>query len=260
MAAERLLEGRTALITGGSGIAAATARLFARHGAAVAAVDRSADNLRALARDLPGLHAVHADLTAPGAAAEAVASALAALGRVDVLVNVAGISGRSLGDGPVHDATLEAWDAVMDTNARTTFAMCAAALGGPGGMLARGSGAVVNTASVLAYAPSGHHFATHAYAASKGAILALTRAMAACYAPRGVRVNAVAPGLIATPMSRRAQDDPATLDYIRHKQPLTGTLGRPDDVAGAALYLASPLAAFVTGETIEVAGGWSVAG
>jgi len=84
--------------------------------------------------------------------------------------------------------------------------------------------------------------------------------MAASYAADGVRVNAVAPGLIATPMSERAQDDPDVLAYLRQRQPLTGGPGTPDDVAGAILYLASDAARFVTGVTLEVAGGWSVAG
>jgi NAD(P)-dependent dehydrogenase (short-subunit alcohol dehydrogenase family) len=145
----------------------------------------------------------------------------------------------------------------MDNNARSTFVMCSAALPG---MLDRGRGAIVNTASVLAYAPATEHFATHAYAASKGAIVSLTKAMAASYAARGVRVNAVAPGLIATPMSERAQGDPDVLAYLRRRQPLTGAPGTPDDVASAVLYLASDEARFVTGEVLEVAGGWSVAG
>jgi len=135
------------------------------------------------------------------------------------------------------------------------FTMCRAALRP---MLASGSGVIVNTASVLAYAPNAEHFATHAYAASKAAIIGLTKAMAAYYAPYGIRVNAVAPGLIATPMSARAQQDPAILGYLRQRQPITGQPGGSGDVAEAVLYLAT--APFITGVILEVAGGWSVAG
>jgi NAD(P)-dependent dehydrogenase (short-subunit alcohol dehydrogenase family) len=115
-------------------------------------------------------------------------------------------------------------------------------------------------ASVLAYAPSGSLFATHAYAASKGAIISLSRAMAAYYAAHQVRVNVVAPGLIATPMSARAQNDAATREYLRTRQPLTGDFGTADDVAGAIEYLSADRSAFVTGIVLEVAGGWSIAG
>ena len=98
-------------------------------------------------------------------------------------------------------------------------------------------------------------FPTHAYAASKGAIVALTRAMAVAYAADGIRVNAICPGLIDTPMSERARGDAETMARLRELQPLTGEPGRPDDVAGAAVYLAS--APFVTGAVLTVDGGWT---
>ena len=173
------------------------------------------------------------------------------------MFNVVGISARRFGDGPVHEASDEGWDRAMDTNAKTTFMMCREVLRV---MLERGNGSIINTTSVLAYAPNAEHFFTHAYAASKGAVIALTRSMASYYAAQGVRVNAVAPGLIETPMSRRAQSDEGILKYMKVKQPLTGGLGKAEDVADAALYLASDLSRFVTGEVLEVAGGWSVAG
>jgi NAD(P)-dependent dehydrogenase (short-subunit alcohol dehydrogenase family) len=252
-----LLQGKTALVTGATGIAAATARLFAAHGARVAAIDRSAENLSYLQAEVPGLLTYLGDLTEADVATRLTNVAVQQLEHLDILVNVVGISGRRYGDGPVHETTDAGWDMVMATNAKTTFAMCRAALAH---MLPRGSGVIVNTASVLAYAPNGNHFATHAYAASKGAILSLTRAMAAYYASHGIRVNAVAPGLIATPMSARAQNDPSIRSYLRAKQPLTGDFGTPEDVSSAILYLASDLSSFVTGEVIEVSGGWSLAG
>ena len=250
-----LLAGKTALITGASGIAAATAKLFASEGCRVAVVDISEENVQALEREVPGITPLTADLTAPGAAHEVTSQARAALGRIDILFNVVGISARRYGDGPVHEASDEGWDKALDTNAKTTFSMCRE---GVKVMLEQGGGSIVNTASVLAYAPNAEHFATHAYAASKGAIIALTKSMAACYAAQGIRVNAVAPGLIETPMSARARSDDGVLEYMKVKQPLTGKLGRAEDVAKTALYLASDLASFVTGEVVEVAGGWSV--
>lgn len=247
---------KVALITGASGIAAATAQHFARQGIAVAALDRDADNLSALSGQVENLQAIRRDLTEADAADDAVAEVLGRHGRLDVVVNVVGISGRRFGDGPVHACTDEGWDVVMDNNLTTTFRMCRAALKP---MVAAGSGSIVNTASVLGYAPA-KLFATHAYAASKGAIIALTRTMAAYYADQGIRVNAVAPGLIETPMSLRAQGDETTRDYIRTRQPLTGTFGKADDVAEAIGFLALDHSQFVTGTVLEVAGGWGVAG
>ncbi len=248
---------RVVLITGSTGIAAATARLFYQSGAHVAVVDRAQENLEALISSLPGLLTIKADLVEDGAAKRVVEATVRQFGRLDVLVNIVGISGRRFGDGPTHAATDAGWDVVMDTNARTTFSMCREALAP---MIAQGAGAIVNTASVLAYAPNGDFFATHAYAASNGARIALTKAMAAYYARHGIRVNAVAPGLIATPMSQRAQNDAQIVDYLKTRQPLTGTFGEPDDVAEAIVYLASDAAKFVTGAVLEIAGGWSVAG
>jgi NAD(P)-dependent dehydrogenase (short-subunit alcohol dehydrogenase family) len=251
------LAGKRVLVTGASGIGAATARRCLEEGARVFVADRDAARVDALCANLPGLTGTAADLSDEAGAEAVAAEAVEALGGLDVLVNVAGLSGRRYGDGPVHAASAGGWDAVMDNNARSTFLMCRSALAP---MLRQGRGAIVNTGSVLAYAPAAAHFATHAYAASKGAIHALTLSMAAAYARDGVRVNAVAPGLIATPMSERAQGDPAVLAYLRERQPLTGAPGAPEDVADAIVYLASDEARFVTGTILEVAGGWGVAG
>ena len=257
MAAEGLLAGKTALITGASGIAAAAAGLFTKEGCKVVVVDILQENLQAVEKDVPGIKTLQADLTAPGAAAEVTQRARAALNNIDILFNVVGISARRYGDGPVHEASDEGWDKAMDTNAKTTFRMCREVMRV---MLEQRSGSIINTASVLAYAPNAEHFSTHAYAASKGAVIALTKSMASYYAAQGVRVNAVAPGLIETPMSKRAQSDKGILRYMKVRQPLTGGFGKAEQVAKAALYLASDLSEFVTGEVIEVAGGWSVSG
>jgi NAD(P)-dependent dehydrogenase (short-subunit alcohol dehydrogenase family) len=244
-----------ALVTGASGIAASTIRLLAGRGLAVATVDREAQTVEGLAQSVEGLFGTVRDLTEPDAADDVVNRVVERFGRLDVLVNVVGISGRRFGDGPVHECTDDGWNTVLDVNLTTTFRMCRAALVE---MTRVGRGSIVNTASVLGYAPN-KLFATHAYAASKGGIIALTRAMASYYADQGIRVNAVAPGLIATPMSQRAQGDEATIAYIRERQPLTGTFGAADDVAEAIAFLALEQSRFVTGTVLEVAGGWGVA-
>jgi len=251
------LSGCVALITGSTGIAAATARLFHQEGARVAVVDRAAENLEALANTLPDLLTITADLVEAGAAKRVVETTCAQFGRLDVLVNIAGISGRRFGDGPAHAATDAGWDVVMNTNARTMFSMCREALAP---MLAQGSGVIVNTASVLAYAPNPDFFATHAYAASNGARIALTKAMAAYYARHGIRVNAVAPGLIATPMSQRAQNDPQIVAYLKTRQPLTGTFLPVVHQATSQVGVVEKYERFVTGVVLEIGGGWGVAG
>jgi NAD(P)-dependent dehydrogenase (short-subunit alcohol dehydrogenase family) len=120
-------------------------------------------------------------------------------------------------------------------------------------------GAIVNMGSVLAEAPEPRHFATHAYAAAKGAVVAMSRSMAAYYAPHRIRINVLAPGLVRTPASERA-GSPEVLEFIQKKQPLTGGMVDADDVARAALFLLSEGARSITGEAIAVDGGWSVTG
>lgn len=236
---EPVLEGKAALVTGAAGgIGGAVARAFAEAGARVLGVDRVEADLVC-------------DLARADDAERAVAEAEARLGRLDVVFNGAGISGRSLGDGPVDTCTEEAWDAVLDANLKSVFLCSKHAIPA---LRRAGGGAVVNLSSVVGLVGS-EVFATHAYAASKGAIVALTRAMAIAYAREGIRVNAICPGVIDTPMSDRARSDAETMARLRELQPLTGEPGRPEDVAGAAVYLAS--APFVTGAVLTVDGGWT---
>ena len=237
------LEGKAALVTGAAGgIGSAVVRAFADAGARVLAVDR----VEAQADE-----AYVGDLTRADEAEGAVAAALERFGRLDVVFNGAGISGRSLGDGPVDSCTEEAWDAVLETNLKSVFLCSKHAIPA---LRRTGGGAIVNLSSVLGLVGS-EDFATHAYAASKGAIVALTRAMAIAYAPEGIRCNVVCPGLVDTPMSERARNDPQIQARLGQLQPLTGEPGRPEDVAGAALYLAT--APFVTGAVLTVDGGWT---
>jgi meso-butanediol dehydrogenase / (S,S)-butanediol dehydrogenase / diacetyl reductase len=175
-----------------------------------------------------------------------------ALGRLDVLVCAHGISGRRLGDGPVETCPEEAWDAVFEANLRSVFLYCKRAIPL---LRAAGGGAIVAVSSVLGLVGGDEDFATHAYAASKAGVIGLTRAMAVTYAKEGIRCNAVCPGLIETPMSRRAQENAGIRARLAELQPLTGDFGRPEDVAQAVLYLAT--APFVTGAVLPVDGGWT---
>jgi meso-butanediol dehydrogenase / (S,S)-butanediol dehydrogenase / diacetyl reductase len=175
-----------------------------------------------------------------------------ALDRLEVLVCAHGMSGRSLGDGPVDTCTEEAWDAVLDANLRSTFLYCKRAVPL---LRAAGGGAIVTVSSVLGLVGGDDDFATHAYAAAKAGVIGLTRAMAVAYAGDRIRSNVVCPGLIETPMSARAQADERITGRLAELQPLTGTFGRPEDVARAIVYLAT--APFVTGAVLPVDGGWT---
>lgn len=242
------LDGKVAIVTGAaSGIGRASAALFADEGARVAGVDLE---------ETPGVElSVRADVSDAGAVQRAIADIVEAFGRLDVLFNVVGVSGRRWGDGPVAECTEEAWDRVMHINLKSVFLGCKFAVPE---MLRGEGGSIINLSSVLALVGGDEDFATHAYAASKGAIVSLTKGIASYYAPRGIRANVICPGLIATEMSRRAQSSEAIRERLADLQPLTGDFGAPEDVARAALYLASDQSSFVTGSVMTVDGGWTV--
>ncbi len=254
------LQGKRAIVSGAaSGIGRATALLFAAEGARVAlwdrAVKRGEESADAIGEKGGTGFFVEANMTEAESVAEAVERTAARLGGIDVLVNVVGGSGRRWGDGPTDRCTVEGWRKTLDLNLTTVFLGCKFALPH---LLARPGNAIVNVSSVLGLVGGDEDFATHAYAASKGGIISLTRAIAATYAPRGLRANVIAPGLIATPMSRRAQESAAIRDRLPELQPLTADFGEAVDVAHAALYLASDGAKFVTGAVLTVDGGWTV--
>lgn len=254
------LQNRVCLITGSTGIGAATASLATHEGASVFVVSRDEESCRALEEEIGcGYHV--ADLTRSGEVAQAVESCLARHNRIDALFNVAGISGRRFGDGPIHECTEEGWDITMETNVKSMFLMCRAVIrqmleqpAGENGL----RGAILNMASMLAFSPEPRFFATHAYAASKSAIIGLTQAMAAYYAPSKIRVNAIAPALVRTPMSQRAQQNPDLIEFIKTKQPLSEDLIEAEDVARAAVFLLSDDARNITGEVLSVDAGWRV--
>ena len=178
-------------------------------------------------------------------------------GRLDGLYHVAGGSGRRAGDGPLHEATDEGWRATLETNLDSVFYSNRAAVKQ---FLAREtSGTILNMGSVLGSSPSPRYFATCAYATAKAAIEGMTKSSAAAYADQGIRFNVLAPALVATPMSERAQEDEAIMKFIATKQPLDGgRIGRPEDLDAAAVYFMSDESRFTTGQVLCIDGGWKV--
>jgi NAD(P)-dependent dehydrogenase (short-subunit alcohol dehydrogenase family) len=231
------VEGKRALVTGGgSGIGAAVARRLAAEGATVVVADLDPHSV---AREL-GAEAVELDVRDETQVARAVTE-------LDILVNAAGIGSTT--NAP--DTSLEVWENVFAVNARGTFLCCKHAVGE---MRERGGGSIVNVSSIAALVGLRNRLA---YSASKGAVIALTRALAVDHVAEGIRVNAVAPGTVDSPWVRRLVEDVGeSLDALRARQPL-GRLGLPEEIAEAVSYLIS--AEFVTGSVLVIDGGMTAA-
>lgn len=261
------LTGRVCIITGATGIAEATARLAAREGAAVFFAGLDEQSCRKLASRIQSAGGscayLAADLSRERAARSLVKSCVKRFGRIDALYNVAGMSGRKYGDGPLHECTEKGWDLTFRNNLKTTFLVSRAVVRQMLKQPIRENGlrgTILNMASVLAFSPEPRFFAAHAYAASKGAIISLTKAMAAYYAPKKIRVNALAPGLVRTPMSLRAQQNSKIRSFVKTRQALRQDLLDAEDVAHSALFLLSDESRAVTGEIFTVDAGWCVGG
>jgi NAD(P)-dependent dehydrogenase (short-subunit alcohol dehydrogenase family) len=259
------LADRVCLVTGATGIAAASAHRLAAEGASVFIVSRTADHAASLAGELERTGGVaawaSADLTDETAVERAVTAAVQRLGRIDGLFAVAGGSGRRFGDGPIHELTVDGWEHTLAINLRSQALTCRAVLRQMLGQEPNSSGtrgSILLMGSVTATDPVPEFFATHAYAAAKGATNALMTTMAAAYAGDRIRVNVVAPSLTDTPMAARASGDPRIRAFARRKQPLAGEMMDPDEVAHAAVYFLSDESRVVTGQLLKIDGGWSV--
>jgi NAD(P)-dependent dehydrogenase (short-subunit alcohol dehydrogenase family) len=238
-----LLEGKIALVSGGTGgIGAAIASALADLGARVT-VTGATDAEAEAARRRDGFRAERAlavDVRDTGA----VAACIGGFARLDIVVNCAGIIRRA----PEHDP--QTFAEVVDVNLNGTMRVCSAART----LLAANAGCIVNTASMYSFFGGGH---APAYTASKGGVAQLTKALAAAYAADGIRVNAVAPGWIATPLTAMVRDDAHKSGAILARTPL-GRWGEVDDVAGSVVFLCSPASAFVTGVILPVDGGYLI--
>lgn len=255
-----LLAEKVVVVIGGTtglGLSAATAFLTAGARGVVVTGRDPASAATALTQLGAQAATLNGDARDSAHAPAAIAFARERFGRFDALYHVAGGSGRRLGDGRLHELTDDGLRATLELNLHSVILSNRAATRQ---FLAQGTGgAILNMGSVLGWSPSPPFFATHAYAAAKAAVVGFTQSAAAYYAAQNIRFNVLAPALVETPMARRAAADETILQFIATKQPLDGgRIGRPDDCDGAAVFLLSDAARFVTGQVLAVDGGWCV--
>jgi len=247
------LRDRVAVVTGASaGLGVELAEALAGAGARLVLAARRADRLEAVARrfEAEGAEAltVACDVARESDVDRLVSATLERFGRVDVLVNNAGITDVV----PAVEHTLESWQRICDVNLTGVF-LCAQRFGRT--MIHQGSGAIVNVASILGLVGSGQ-VSQAAYAATKGAVINLTRELGAEWARTGVRVNGLAPGWFPSEMTGEMFQDDRSVRWMRNRTPM-GRGGRPGELAGALLLLASDAGSFLCGQTIAVDGGWT---
>jgi NAD(P)-dependent dehydrogenase (short-subunit alcohol dehydrogenase family) len=253
------LSGRSIVIVGGTaGLGLSAARACVIAGANVVVLGRTDDHASAAEAVLgEGCRVLTGDATDPHTAPHAIETAIKEFGRFDALYHVAGGSGRRAGDGPLHEITDDGWRFTLELNQTSLFYSNRAAV--RQFLSQKTGGSVLNLGSVLGLSPSPRYFGTHAYAATKAAAIGLTRSCAAYYAPHGIRFNLIAPGLVDTPMAKRAAEDESILRFIATKQPLDGgRIGRPEDLDAAVVFFLSDGSKFVTGQVMSVDGGWCV--
>jgi NAD(P)-dependent dehydrogenase (short-subunit alcohol dehydrogenase family) len=252
------LAGKVCAVTGATGIAAASAARFIEEGAEVFVISLHESDCIALSDQIgsPLLSWTTADVSNEEQTEAAFAVCRERYGRLDGLFAVAGGSGRPLGDGLLHEVSLEGWNATLALNLTTGFLPAREAtrimLDQPSG------GSIVVTSSTVAKWPAPGYFDIHAYAAAKAGMIGWARAAAGAYAPNGIRFNVIAPGLTNTPMAKRAANDEPTMQWTKVRQPLSAGMLDPSDHANAALYFLSDEARHVTGQVHAVDGGFGV--
>ncbi|MGP4081603.1 SDR family NAD(P)-dependent oxidoreductase [Pseudalkalibacillus sp. R45] len=256
------LKEKVVLVIGGtSGIGFETAFRFVEQGATVLITGRSEERTIAAVEQLKNkfdgpstILPLSGDATCSNDVEHIYEVILNEFGKLDVLVHVAGISGRKWGDGPLDECTEEGWDKVIQSNVKSVYLTNHHALKI---MKKQQHGSIVNISSILGMVGTQEHFNTHAYAASRGAVISMSRSAAVYYSKDNIRINVVCPGLLDTPMSQRAVNDPIIRDALTYLQPLSPHIGYPEDVAEAILFLASDQSKFITGIALPVDGGWT---
>src|SRR5690606_13400841 len=255
----RTVKVKNLVIIGGTiGIGLSSALTFVISGARMVVTGKDTESTTAAKGHLgeAGI-AISSDATEPGTAEDAIRLCHDRFGSVDGLYHVAGGSGRKMGDGPLHELTLEGWNHTLAINLTSMMLSNQAAV--RYFLEQQRGGTILNMGSVLGFSPSPTYFSTYGYAAAKAAIVGFSKSIASYYASRNIRVNVIAPGLIETPMAQRAAKDDQIMEFVRHKQPLDGgRIGTPVDVDGLAVYFMSDSSRFTTGQVVAVDGGWSV--
>jgi NAD(P)-dependent dehydrogenase (short-subunit alcohol dehydrogenase family) len=243
------LRERVVLITGtSSGIGVRFAQMLHGAGATVVMAARRIDRVEALAQTLPGSVALQADVSDSAQVAQLVAHTMARCGQIDVLVNNAG----TVAEFAPEDEPMESWRNVMAVNLDGAFHLSQLVF--KQSMKPRGTGSIINVASMLGHISSGR-LRQASYAASKGALVNLSRELACLWARHGVRVNALCPGFFDSELTHALIDDDKGNQWLRSKTPM-GRTGRDGELDGALLYLASDASSYVTGQSIIVDGGW----
>jgi NAD(P)-dependent dehydrogenase (short-subunit alcohol dehydrogenase family) len=258
MAKEWLANKRIVVIGGTAGMGLSAALAFIEEGAKVVVVGRDpeqSENARDKLKDRAVV--ITADAIEETVAEGAIQVCAEKFGGVDGLYHVAGGSGRKFGDGPLHEISLAGWEKTLQLNLTSLMLSNRAAV--QYFIHHKQAGVILNMSSVLGSSPSARYFSTHAYAAAKSAVIGFTKSVAAYYASNNIRANVIAPALVETPMSERAMHDEEIMRFIKTKQPLDGgRVAVPQDVDGAATFLLSDHAKFITGQVIAVDGGWEV--
>ena len=256
---DKVLENKKLVVIGGTtGIGLSAAKAFIRCGAKVVAVGRDIVNGEKAQKVFgDAATVVEGDAINSETAIKAISLCLKKFSGFDGIYHVAGGSGRKMGDGPLHELSLEGWNKTLELNLTSLMLSNQAAVNQ---FVKQGiGGSILNMGSVLGFSPSPHHFSTHAYAAAKSAIIGFSRSIAAFYAKNNIRVNVIAPALVETPMAQRAANDEAILSFVKTKQPLDGgRIGYSKDLDGLAVYFMSDQSKFTTGQIVAVDGGWSI--
>ncbi len=253
-----LTDKKIVIIGGTTGIGLAAAKAFIAEGAKLVVLGRKQESVRE-AGQLLGKNAVAipGDAIEPATAEQAIEQCCELYGGFDGLYHVAGGSGRKMGDGPLHELTLEGWNKTMELNLTSLMLSNQAAI--KKFMALHKGGTILNMSSVLGFSPSPAFFSTHAYAAAKSAVTGFSKSIAAYYATHNIRVNVIAPALVETPMAQRAVNNDEILSFVKTKQPLEGgRTGQPEDLDGLAVYFMSDQSKFTTGQVVAVDGGWCI--